>query len=216
MNPYYPVYLDLRGRPVTVVGGGEVAEKKVAGLLAAGARVKIVAPELSDELRRRREAGVLAWVPRTYRRGDLAGAFLVLAERSDAATHRTIFAEAEERGIFANVQDEVPYCSFIAPSIVRQGDLTVAISTGGSAPVLAVRLRQELEKRLGPEYARFLSLAGSVRQPLAERFPSFTERKDRWYRLVDSDVLDLLRQGDETRARHRFSEILGVEPEVAA
>lgn len=216
MNPYYPVYLDLRGRPVAVVGGGEVAAEKVEGLLAAGARVKVIAPELSGDLLRLRDTGVLAWVPRAYRRGDLAGMFLVLAERSDQATHARIFAEAEERGIFANVQDEVPYCSFIAPSIVRQGDLTVAISTRGHAPVLAVRLRQDLEKRLGPEYARFLTLAGSVRRPLAERFPSFTERKDRWYRLVDSDVLELLRQGDESRARRRFADILGVEPEVAA
>lgn len=216
MNPYYPVYLDLRGRPVVVVGGGEVAEEKVEGLLAAGARVKVLAPELSEELLRLRDAGVLAWVPRTYRRGDLAGVFLVLAERSDAETHAEIFAEAEERGVFANVQDEVPFCSFIAPSIVRQGDLTVAISTRGHAPVLAVRLRQDLEKKLGPEYARFLSLAGSVRQPLAKRFPSFRERRERWYRLVDSDVMDLLRRGDEPQARRRFREILGVEPEVAA
>lgn len=216
MNPYYPVYLDLRGRPVTVVGGGEVAEEKVGGLLAAGARVKVVAPELSPELLRLRDAGLLAWVPRSYRRGDLAGAFLVLAERSNPETHAAIFSEAEQRGIFANVQDDVPYCSFIAPSIVRRGDLTVAISTRGHAPVLAVRLRQDLEKRLGPEYARFLSLAGSVRRPLAERFPSFSERKDRWYRLVDSDVLDLLRRGDEPSARRRFTEILGVAPEEAA
>lgn len=213
---YYPVYLDLSGRPVVVVGGGAVAEEKVRGLLAAGARVRLVAAELTPELARLATEGVVAWLPRAYRRGDLADAFLVVAERVDPRTDRRVFEEAEARGIFANVQDDVPHCSFIAPAVVRQGDLTVAISTGGKAPVLAVRLRQQLERLLGPEHARFLALAGTVRQPLAERFPDFTERRDRWYRLIDSDVLELLRQGDEEAARDRFDEILGVAPEEAA
>ena len=213
---YYPVYLDLRGRPVVVVGGGAVAEEKVRGLLGAGARVKLVAPELTPELARLAAEGLVAWLPRAYRRGDLAGAFLVVAERVDPRTDRRVFEEAEARGIFANVQDDVPHCSFIAPSIVRQGDLTVAISTAGKAPVLAVRLRQQLERLLGPEHARFLALAGTVRKPLAERYPDFSERRDRWYRLIDSDVLELLRQGEEDAARERFDEILGVAPGEAA
>lgn len=214
---YYPVYLDLVGRPVTVVGGGAVAEEKVEGLVAAGARVTVIAPDLCPALEDLRRQGLIAHVPRAYRPGDLAGAMLVLAERIDPDTDRRVFREAEQRGVFANVQDDVPHCSFIAPSIVRRGDLTVAISTSGRAPVLAVRLRQRLEKQLGPEIEPFLRLAAAVREPLARQTPAFEERKRRWYELIDSDVLDLLRDGGDSEsgldaARDRFEEILGVRP----
>jgi hypothetical protein len=106
--------------------------------------------------------------------------------------------------------------SFIAGSVVRRGDLTVAISTAGKAPALAVRLRQWLEGMLGTHHARFLDLAGSVRATLAAQRPDLARRRELWYQLVDSDVLDLLRHGDEPAARRRFAEILGVEPGMAA
>ncbi len=110
----------------------------------------------------------------------------------------------------------MPHSSFIAAAVVRRGDLTVAISTGGKAPALAVRLRERLERELGAEHARFLELAGAVRAPLAARHPDFARRRELWYQLVDSDVLDLLRRGDEPAARRRFAEILGVEVPVPA
>jgi siroheme synthase-like protein len=213
---HYPVMLDLRGRRVVVVGGGPVAEEKVRGLLAAGARVRVVAAELTVELARLAAAGRCDHVPRGYRPGDLEGAFLVVAERTDPVTDGRLFAEAEERRVFANVQDDVAHCSFIAPAVTRQGELTVAITTGGAAPVLAVRLRQRLAAQLGPEYARFLRWARAAREPLRRLHPGFEERRDRWYRLVDSGVLDHLRRGEDEAARRLFEEILGVAPEVAA
>jgi len=106
--------------------------------------------------------------------------------------------------------DDPACCTFIAPAIVRRGDLTVAISTGGKAPALAVRLRQQLERALGDEYARFLELAGALRTPLTERYPDFEERKTRWYRLVDSEVLELLREGQDGKAQQRMREVLGL------
>ena len=121
--------------------------------------------------------------------------------------------EATEGNILFNSVDDPPHCNFIAPAIVRRGDLTVALSTGGKAPALAVRLREWLERELGPEHARFLELAGRLRGPLARRYPEFGERKARWYRLLDSDVLYLLRQGEEATARQRMIQIMGVEPE---
>ena len=211
---YYPVQLDLRGRPCIVVGGGVIAEGKVTGLVEAGARVTVLSPVLTLGLRSRRDAGELLHCCRAYRPGDLAGSILVISATDDPVVNRAVWVEAMERGILVNVVDDPPHCSFILPSIHRRGDLTIAVSTSGRAPALAVRLRESFERQVGPEHARFLELAASIRTPLARRLPSFAERKALWYRLVDSDVLDLLRVGDDAGARDRFAEIMGVAPEA--
>jgi len=187
----YPVVLDLRGRSCLVIGAGPLAEEKVHGLLAAGAAV----------------------THRTsYEESDLDGKVLAIVCGQPPEISEAVWQEARRRNILVNTVDDPPRCGFIAPAIVRRGDLSIAISTSGKAPALAVRLRQRLESELGEEYGRFLSLAGSVRAPLLASRPDFGERRELWYRLVDSDVLDLLRQGDEAAARGRFLEILGVSP----
>ena len=210
---YYPVYLSLAERLVVVVGGGAVAERKVAGLLACGARVRLVASEVTEGLARLAENGEIEHRARSYRSGDVEGAFLALAEPGDQEVCAAFFAEAEQRGIFANVEDDLDHCSFIAPSIVRRGDLVIAISTSGRAPALAVRLRQRLEGELGPEYAALLELAGRLRRPLARAVPEFGERRRRWYELVDSNVLALFRAGRAVEARERAERIMGVAAE---
>ena len=210
----YPVFLDLVGRRVVVVGGGAVGEEKVEGLLETGAEVLLIARELTSRLSARVAEGRVELLRRAFRRGDLAGAFLVLAERSDPETEGEIFAEAQERGIFANVQDRLPRCSFQAPALLRRGDLAVAISTAGSAPALASRLRRRLEEQLGPEIGELLAMVGPLRDELSRRFPDFSERKRRWYRLVDSPVLEELREGRVEAARKLIRETLGVTPEA--
>lgn len=210
---HYPVFLDLRDRPCTVFGGGHLAEEKVRGLLAVHAAVTVIAPSLTPALAELVAEGRVTHRPRGYEPGDLEGTCLVISCEQTPDRAEAIWQEALQRNVLINTLDDVPRCQFIAPSIVRRGDLAIAISTGGKAPVLAVRLRQWLEGQLGEEYARFLSLAGSVRGALARRFPDFGTRRELWYRLVDSDVLDLLRRGDEKSAADRFRDILGVEVE---
>ncbi len=210
---YYPVYLSLAERLVVVVGGGSIAERKVAGLLPSGARVRVVAPELTPELAGLAGRGDIEHRARDYRPGDLEGAFLALAEPGGPVRDEAFSTEAEARGIFANVEDVVEYCSFIAPSIVRRGDLVIAISTSGRAPALAVRLRQRLEQELGPEYGALLELAGRLRGPLARAVPAFEERRGRWYELVDSEVLALFRDGRPAEASELAERIMGVAAE---
>ena len=211
---YYPVLLDLNQRPVAIVGGGKVALEKVEGLLEAGALltvyssepiVELVVLEAEDKIRIHREEPTA---------DELSRATLILAERRGREANDEVFAAAEAAGKFVNVQDDVPCCSFIAPSIVRQGDLVVSISTSGAAPALAVRLRQFITRQLGPEYGKFLSLARRFRRPLAENVSSFSERRRRWYELVDSRVWQNLRTGDDNGAEIIASEILGVIPDV--
>lgn len=213
---HYPVYLDLRSRPCFVLGGCAMAEEKVHGLLGSGARVTVISPDLTPGLTELAAHGRIEWISRRHRRGDLRTAFLVVVVGQSAATAGAVWEETRGRNVLVNTLDDVPHCDFIAPAIVRRGDLTVAISTGGNAPVLAVRLKQRLEVELGQEHARFLELAGTVRARLARLWPDFATRKELWYRLVDSDVIHLLRRGDEAQALERFEEIMGVRPETAA
>jgi siroheme synthase-like protein len=190
---YYPVHLDLKGRLAVVIGGTALAEEKGRGLLEAGARVTRIAPE-------------------EFQAGDLDGAALVIVTDGEPEIRDAVFAEATARNILINTVDDLPRCNWIAPSVVRRGDLTVAISTSGKAPALAVRLRQRLERELGAEHGQFLEMAGAVRSEVASRQPDFEKRRELWYRLVDSDVLEKLGQGQEDEARGRFREILGVAP----
>ncbi|HEU5169110.1 MAG TPA: siroheme synthase CysG [Gemmatimonadales bacterium] len=213
---YYPVLLDLAGRACVVVGGGTIAEGKAAPLVAAGARLTVIAPALTPALAAQHRAGRFAHVARAYERGDLAGAHLAIAATDDPAVNHAVHAEATERGVLINVVDDPAYCGFILPSILRRGDLLVAVSSSGHAPALAVRIRERLERELGDEYARFLELAAELRPRLARAYPAFEERKHLWYRLVDSDVLTLLRAGEEARARERIAEITGISANDAS
>jgi siroheme synthase-like protein len=213
---YYPVFLDLRDRLCVVIGDGEVATAKSRELAHAGARVRVISARPSLQLRAAVIESGLELYERDYRDGDLAEAFLAFAERGDDAELERIFAEAQRHQVFCNAQDRVPYCSLIAPAILRRGDLTVAISTAGRAPALAVRLRDELATRLGPEYAELLAIAAELRHRIAARVPDFDERKRRWYQLVDSDVLALLREGRREQATARAAQLLGVDDQSVA
>ena len=215
MNTYYPVYIEMRGQPCVVIGGGKIAEGKVEGLLAARANVTVISPDLTVHLRELVEEKKITYLARTYQPGDLTGAFMVICATDQAEINHQVWQEASANRQLVNVVDDTPRCNFIAPSILRKGDLTIAISTSGKAPVLAVRLKERLQRELGPEYERFLELAGELREPLARHIPDFETRKALWYELVDSEILDVLARGDEPAARVMISRVVGFEFEPA-
>jgi siroheme synthase-like protein len=215
MTAYYPIYLQLQDRPCVVIGGGKIAEGKVDGLLAAGATVTIVSPDLTPHLQGLADQNEIRHIARPYRLGDLADAFVVISATDQVEINHQVWQEASTNGQLVNVVDDLPHCNFIAPAIVRKGDLTIAISTGGKAPALAVRFKEHLQRGIGPEYERFLELAGQLREPLAQHVPDFETRKALWYDLVDSDALDLLAQGDESAALEVISEVIGFRFEPA-
>lgn len=205
----YPIFLiGLDTRRCIVIGGNTEAERKVGGLLECDAAVTVISPEVTTQLRAWVDAGTLTWIPRTYRVGDLQGAYLVIVTDSPTAQRATIAQEAETERALLNVADDTPYCHFTAGSVLRQGALTIAISTNGCAPALAVRVRQQLQRLLGPEYATLLEWLQAVREPIARRYPGLAERRALWYALVDSDILALLRHGDEAGARQRLDALL--------
>lgn len=209
MNTYYPVYIQLREQPCVVVGGGKIVEGKVAGLLAVQAKVTVIAPDLTPHLDEFVQEKQITYLARSYQPGDLTGAFMVICATDQAEVNHQVWQEATANRQLVNVVDDTPRCNFIAPSILRKGDLTIAISTSGKAPALAVRLKERFQRELGPEYERFLELAGELREPLARHIPDFETRKALWYELMDSEILDVLARGDEEAAREVISRVFG-------
>lgn len=208
MTRFYPVYLDARRRRCIVIGGGAVAEQKVLALLDAGAHVTVISPEVSPGLGELEAQGRIQVRRRPYAPGDLRGAFLAIAAAGDRAAHRAAWAEAEQERVLLNAVDDPPHCHFIAPAVHRQGDLAVAVSTGGKSQALGVRVRDRLAALLGPEYAVFLEMLGDLRAEVAAREPDPARRTALWYRLVDSDALEHLRRGETAGARRLLRELL--------
>ena len=211
MNTYYPVYIQMHEQPCIVIGGGKIAEGKVAGLLAVNAKVTIISPDLTPHLHELAKQNLMTYIARTYQPGDLTGAFMVICATDHAEINQQVWQEATANQQLVNVVDDTPRCNFIAPSILRKGDLTIAISTSGKAPALAVRLKERLQRELGPEYERFLELAGKLREPLAHHIPDFETRKALWYELVDSEILNALARGNEDSAKEIISQVVGFE-----
>lgn len=192
----YPVNLVLENKLVVLVGGGLEIAGKVAGLLEVGARLRVIAPLVHETIRQAAQAGEIEWWPRCYQAGDLSGARLVIAATGDQAVHDQIWAEGRANGQWVNVMDVIPQCDFHAASVVRQGQLTIAIGTGGAAPALAATLRRRFAKGFGPEYGEFLQYAQELRPLVAERIPTFKQRAEFWYALIESNAIPLLRRGE--------------------
>ena len=215
MPSYYPIFLDLQGKPCVVVGGGHVAERKVGVLLEHDASVIVVSPDLTPALRNLARTGAFLLLEREYRKGDLEGAFVAIAATGDGAVNADVSAEARERGVPVNVVDGPDQSDFIVPSVVRRGDIAVAISTGGRSPALARKLRTVLEGTLAPEYAAVLDIVSDVRRELASR--GVTVDADMWQSCLDVDaLLAMISEGRQDRARQALLERLLSAPSLEA
>jgi uroporphyrin-III C-methyltransferase/precorrin-2 dehydrogenase/sirohydrochlorin ferrochelatase len=190
----YMVALDLAGRRCVVLGGGEIAAQRVTGLLGAGAQVTVVADELVATLHAMAGRGDIAWTPRSYRAGDLRGAFLALNTSADLAIERRVREEAEADGVLLNTHDRPNACDFATPALVRRGRLQIAVSTSGDSPYVAAALRERLEHLIGEEWGPLLSLVGRVRRRLRrDRVPA-VEQQRIYSRLMRPQVRALLRR----------------------
>jgi precorrin-2 dehydrogenase / sirohydrochlorin ferrochelatase len=177
---FYMACLDVAGRRCVVVGGGPVGLEKAAGLVACGAAVTVVSPELDPGF----ATLAIEWVARRYRRGDLRGAFLVIASTSDRAVNERVYRDAEARGLLCNVADVPDLCSFILPAVHREGPIAVAVSTGGASPALAKHLRSRIAQLVGPEHAELAEELRSLRPAVQARLGTYEERRDYFDALV--------------------------------
>src|SRR5665213_137747 len=174
----FPLFLKIAGRACVVVGAGKIAETKIQSLLRCGAVVRVVAPVATPAIREAAEAGKIVWERRAFVPADLAGAFLVIAATSSKALHEQIFRQARQDGILCNSVDEPERCDFYYPAAVRRGPLQIAISTGGRAPSLAQRLREDLEVQFGPEYGPWTEDLGRARTALMSQAITGEERRE--------------------------------------
>ena len=164
----YAVFLALQGRKCVVVGAGDVGERKIDGLLDSGAEVVVIGPEATSEVRARARDGRIAWIDREYAAGDLDGAFLAIAATDDREVNKRVAEEAAERRVLLNVVDDPELCTFTAPSLLKRGDLTVAISTNGRSPAMARKVREDLEGRFPENYGDLVAAAAEARDALRE------------------------------------------------
>jgi precorrin-2 dehydrogenase/sirohydrochlorin ferrochelatase len=212
MPTYYPMMVDLAGRRCLVVGGGRVAERKVALLLEAGADVAVVSPVVTPRIADLAARGAIRLARRTVRSADLDRAFLAFAATDDAEVNQGVAREVRSAGGLVNVADAPEACDFHVPSVVRRGDLTIAISTGGGSPALAKRLRQRLEATIGPEYEAFLAALRELRARAKEVIADPAERQALFRRAADSDLFEHASRGDKAAVAACISELLQRTP----
>lgn len=198
MSTYYPAFLNIKGKHCVVFGGGVVAEGKIAKLRDAGAKITVVSPRVTEGILAAVEQGCLDWQAREYQTGDLEGAFLGIAATKVRSVNQSISQEAEELGVLLNVVDEPSRCSFIAPSIVNRGPVTVAISTGGASPALARKLREELTASRVLGWADLAGIMSQARRQVKNQCLAVDPQ--RWQCCLTRDLLQLAQEGREEDA----------------
>jgi precorrin-2 dehydrogenase/sirohydrochlorin ferrochelatase len=206
---FYPVFLDLAGRRCLVVGGGLVAERRVHGLLAADAAVTVASPELTPALAALASGGRIRHERRGFEPDDLDGVDLAFAATDRGEVNAALFQAARARGVWANAADDPAHCTFILPAVVRRGELSVAVSTGGTSPALARAIREELECYLTAEYVTLTEIAAEARREL--RAAGRVADAETWRRaLLGPEVRQLIVERGREEAKRRLLERLGV------
>ncbi|GAX90504.1 precorrin-2 dehydrogenase/sirohydrochlorin ferrochelatase family protein [Effusibacillus lacus] len=197
---YFAAFLDIAGRLCTVIGGGQVAERKIKTLLACGARIRIVSPGLTPELGRLAAEGAIEHIARPYEPGDTEGAFLTIAATDSREVNRLVVEEVNKEGRLVNSVHGAAEANLIFPAVVDRGPLQVAISTSGTGPVVAKAIREDLEEYFGEEFEVYLHKLSSVREHLKQTIDEEKMRAEVLLAIVQSRVRELLRSGNEAEA----------------
>jgi precorrin-2 dehydrogenase/sirohydrochlorin ferrochelatase len=194
--PYYPILVELQGKKVLVVGGGSVAQRKIETLLEYGALVQVISRELTPTLRKYLEQGRIKRPGQEFTENYMEGAFMVIAATDDPLLNQRISEKARENDLLVNAVDQPSDCTFIVPSILRRGDLLIAVSTSGKSPALAKKVREDLEERFGPEYESLLILMGRLRKEILSQGRSQDENRRIFHKLVNSQILEAIKGKD--------------------
>ena len=204
---YYPIFLDVQDKQCVIAGGGDVSVRKAKTLVSFGAKVKVVAPTVSERLQALADEGVITCEARPFAPADLDGAMLVIGATDNEMVNRTIFDEANKRSIPVNIVDQPELCTFIVPSVVRKGDLAIAISTGGKSPAVAKRVRKKLQEEFGDEWGVYLDMMGRARRTVTQNITGQERREEIFNKLADSDLFDLVAAGDIEAAQRLIDKI---------
>ena len=208
MARMFPIVVKLEGCSCLVVGGGTVAVRKVRNLLQCGAAINVVSPSFCEEMVLLGQEEQVTLIPRKFEDRDVQGHMMVFAATSDEAVNQRVYEVCRENGILVNTVDDPDKCNFLVPATMRRGALTIAINTEGKSPLLARRLRMEMEDRYGPEYADYLELLGDARAVVKGTFDLESTRKQVFARLLELPILSLLQQGKKEEAKERIMECI--------
>jgi len=206
---YYPVNLNIKGQRCLVVGGGQVGTRKVKTLLDCHADVTVVSPMVTETLQAFADTGKITLEKRGYWKADLEGILLVIGTTDDEALNRQIYTDAQKQNTLCNIADKPESCNFILPSIVDRGDLVISISTSGTSPAFAKKLRKDLEKQFGEEYREFLQLMGAIRRKLLKEKHDPEAHKYAFEKLIDKGLLEQVKKRETDKINALLREMFG-------
>jgi precorrin-2 dehydrogenase/sirohydrochlorin ferrochelatase len=206
---FYPVNLDIKDRQCLVVGGGAVASRKAQTLIDCEAIVTVVSPEFSEALKNLEQTSDITMIQRPYQTSDLDDKFLVIGATNDENLNRRVNADAEQRNMLCNIADVPDICNFILPAIIRRGDLCIAISTSGKSPAFAKKLRKDLEKTFGDEYAQLLTLMGEIRKKLLAEEHAPEAHKPIFEKLISHNLPEMIKNNEKERINQILFDVLG-------
>jgi precorrin-2 dehydrogenase/sirohydrochlorin ferrochelatase len=204
----YPINLDIKNKQCLVIGGGEVAFRKIKSLLECQAKVTVVSPQFHPEILKLVKLKHIRIINRKYQTSDLNKVFLVIGATNDTKVNRQIADEAKKKQILVNIVDVPDLCNFQVPASIRRGALMITISTNGKSPALTKYLRQQLEEQFGPEYAEYLELLAKWRTKLIHDIPQGKSREQIFSAIAESDILYLLQVGMKKEAELRIQQIV--------
>ena len=207
----YPVCLEITEKLCVVVGGGKVAERKVSGLLTAGALVRVISPHLTLPLSQWADEERIEWLDRGYESGDLAGAMLVFAATDNAEVQKAVARDARLAGQLVNIIDAPAGCSFQVPAVVRRGDLTLTVSSNGRSPAVVAMVKQQLAESYGQEYGLLLEMMSKIRQQVLAGDADCDERKILFQNLLHDDIIIWIKTGQWDRLREHLAAVLGAD-----
>ncbi len=208
MAHLYPINMSLAGKLCLIVGGGKVAERKVASLLEYEPFLRLVSPQAEESIQQWASEGSLCWIPRDFEIADLDQVFMVFIATNNTNVNREIAGLCRTRGILVNAVDDPPNCDFFVPSVLRRDSLVVAISTEGKSPMYAARLRREMEAIITEEHGKFVDMLGQIRQEIKSSHLNIAQRKQILDKLVNSDILELIQAGLDEKVEERIKECM--------
>jgi precorrin-2 dehydrogenase/sirohydrochlorin ferrochelatase len=200
--------LDLTGKAALVVGGGNVAERKVRSLLKAEAEITVVSPELTSKLQEQLENNLISCEERNYQSRDIENKFLAIGATDSSEVNRKVAEDALALNLLVNIIDQPQLSNFNVPASVRQGSLCLSVSTDGNSPALSRRIRKELETNFGPEYGEFLEIMGELRSEIIQKVPEEKRRKEIFRELAYSKVIEYMREGNYSQVEKLINDIL--------
>jgi precorrin-2 dehydrogenase/sirohydrochlorin ferrochelatase len=206
---YYPINLNIQDRKCLVAGGGQVAFRKVKRLIACGAIIRVISPQMTPSFVEYEKKNIIDVLLREVRAEDLDGMFMIFAATNNALVNTSIAKWAKERNILCNIADQPEISDFTLPSIIEQGDLNITISTNGKSPALSKYIRKRLENEFGQEYATLLNMLGNLRKILTTEIACQNDRQNIYHSLLGSTILNSLKCNDLHTASHTCEEITG-------